>query len=439
METSERKAVTLCVFVGLLLIFACGPAWAIPVKLPSGKVIDLTPGQVELLKQSPGVYYFDHRPDKVINERIRHWTLIELPQELGGGFIIGTPQNLAQGLELIDARKIQDSEIQAAELSSEESDSKTDIKPAGTKDATHQHDWRLSIDIGYRTDDVDWNIAGLTPTMFLIPALQGQSVNILSELTWSDLEIIQLELGLARIFPNRFVLKGTFAYGVVFDGDNQDSDYAGNNRTFEFSRSNNSADDGSTADVSIGFGYNLSFFTDVIGLSPLIGLSYHEQNLTLTEGVQTVSNFGWPTPLGPFSGLDSSYDASWWGPWIGLESNVRIYKTDGTSLAHEFLIGIEYHRVVDYYAAATWNLRADLAQPKSFEHDADGSGIVYWARWNYFFSPQWGLSLSGKYQEWETDPGKVRIFGAFGGEAETPLNEVNWESFSLMVGVTCRF
>jgi hypothetical protein len=438
MITSERRCIVLCILVGLLVIFACGPARAIPVRLPSGKVIDLTPGQVELLKQSPGVYYFNHRPDKIINERIRHWTLIELPQELGGGFLIGRPQNLAQGLEMLDAREIQDSGIQASKSSPEGSDSKAGIKPAGTKVAPHQHDWQWSIDIGYRTDDIDWNIAGFTPTIFLIPPLQGVYVNILSELSWSNLEIFQMEFSLERRIQRKYKIRGTFAYGVIFDGENQDSDYAGNNRTFEFSRANNSADDGSTSDVSIGFGYNFSFLSDAIGLTPLIGFSYHSQNLTMTEGVQNVSDFGWPSALGPFPGLNSSYDAKWYGPWVGLDLNARIYKRDGTSLAHEILFGIEYHWA-NYHAEANWNLRTDFDHPKSFEHEADGSGIVFWAGYNYFFNPQGSLNLSGKYQEWQTDPGIDRIFFSNGTVAETRLNEVNWESYSLMLGATFRF
>jgi hypothetical protein len=418
--------------VGLLVIFACGPAWAIPVTLPSGKVIDLTPGQVELLKQSPGVYYFNHRPDKIINEKIRHWTLIELPQELDGGFLIGRPQNLAQGLEMIDAREIQDGGIAASKSSPEGSDSKAGIKPAGTKDAPHQHDWQLSIDIGYRTDDFDWNIAG---------DISGNNPNILSELTWSDLEILQLEFGVAKIFPNGFVLKGEIAYGFILDGENQDSDYFGDNRTGEFSRSNNSANDGSTSDVSIGLGYynpvlsvpissvwNFSLGTTL----PIIGFSFHGQNLTITEGFQTIP------PLGPFPGLNSSYDAEWYGPWVGLELNAKIYKRDVTSPAHEFLFGIEYHWA-DYYAEANWNLRTDLAHPKSFEHEADGSGIVFWFGHNYFFNPQWSLNIIYKYQKWETDPGIDRVFFADGTEAVTRLNEVNWKSSAFMVGVTRSF
>jgi hypothetical protein len=426
MVTTERRGIVLCLFVGLLIIVACGPAWAIPVTLPSGKVIDLRPDQVELLKESPGVYYFDHRPDKVINGKIRHWALIELPQELGGGFIIGSPQNLAQGLDMLDARDIGDSRIEASKSNPEATDSLVGIKPTASGDKgrfPRQNPWRYTFNIGYRNDDLDWNIAGDS---------SGNNPNILSELTWSDLEIFQLEFAVERNFPNRLKLKGSLAYGFIFDGENQDSDYLGNNRTLEFSRSNNSADDGNTSDVSIGLGYSIPLLREDFIVTPLVGFSFHGQNLTITEGFQTIPL------LGPFPGLNSSYDARWYGPWVGLELNARIYNRDGTSLAHEILFGIEYHWA-DYYAEANWNLRAVFAHPKSFEHEADGSGIVLGAGYNYFFNPQWSLGISGKYQEWETDPSIHRIFLAVGGEVETRLNEVNWESFSLMFGVTYRF
>ncbi len=409
MVTSERRGIVLCVLVGLLIIFVCVPAWAIPVRLPSGKVIDLNANQVEWLKQEHGIYYFENRPQKLTAGNIQHWIMIELPAEHGGGFLIGTPQNIAHGLATVGAVKIPDA------MPPVESDPEV---PASPSEATPSGQWQWSFNTGYRNDDLDWNIAGST-------------VNILSELTWSDLEIFQLEFAVARNFPNRFKLKGSLAYGLIFDGENQDSDYAGNNRTLEFSRSNNSTDDGNTSDVLIGLGYFFPLLTKDFIATPLVGFSFHGQNLTITEGFQTVP------PLGPFPGLNSSYDAKWYGPWVGLELNFSIYKRD-VPLAHQILIGIEYHWA-DYYAEANWNLRTDLAHPKSFEHEADGSGIVVRAGWDFIFNPQWGLSFSGKYQEWETDPGIHRVFFADGTEAVTRLNEVNWKSSAFMVGVTRSF
>lgn len=425
MLTSQRGRKLLVLFVAMGILFAGDPAIAVPVTLSSGKVVDLTARQVELLKQSPGIYYFDHRPENIVSQRVRHWVLVDLPETLGGGFLIGTPQNLAQGFSMTGVREIPDTETSSQMMSAEPSNSQIENTPAGFGDT--RRDWQWSFDIGYRIDDIDWSIAGPAP-----PALGGNYVNVLSQLTWSDLEIIQFEFGLAKTFPNRLLLKGSLAYGQIFDGENQDSDYAGNNRTLEFSRSNNSSDDGDTWDATIGLGYYLPLLSDTFRIIPLAGFSVHAQNLSITEGFQTIP------PLGPFPGLNSSYDTLWYGPWIGLDMMVRKYKNNGMLLAHEITLGIEYHWV-EYDAEANWNLRTDLAHPVSFEHEADGSGVVFSAGYSYFFNPQWSMDFNGRYQKWETDPGIDRIFFADGTEAETPLNEVSWESFTIMVGVTCRF
>ena len=44
------------------------------------------------------------------------------------------------------------------------------------------------------------------------------------------------------------------AYSWIFDGKNQDSGYAGGDRTLEFSRSNNNSDEGNMLDASFGIG-----------------------------------------------------------------------------------------------------------------------------------------------------------------------------------------
>ena len=80
---------------------------------------------------------------------------------------------------------------------------------------------------GYRVDDLNWNIAG---------DINGNNPNIISELTWDDLESYQLKFQGRLVWPNLIALRGSLAYGWLFDGKNQDSDYSGDNRTFEYSR-----------------------------------------------------------------------------------------------------------------------------------------------------------------------------------------------------------
>ncbi len=277
---------------------------------------------------------------------------------------------------------------------------------------------------GYRQDDLDWNIGGF----FL-----GEYVNVLSELTWDDIESYQVKFQGSLVWPNIVALKGHANYGWIFDGDNQDSDYAGNNRTLEFSRSNNSADDGSVWDVSLAIGYPLRWGKSIVGtFTPLAGYSRHEQNLKITDGFQTIP------PTGSFSGLDSSYDTEWEGPWIGIDLNFRAAKIESVADRLEAFFTYEYHWA-DYEAEADWNLRQDFRRPRSFVHDADGQGFVIRAGLNFVLQRNLALNFNFDYQDWSTDSGTDKIFFADGTTAKTRLNEVNWTSYSLGLGLSVRF
>lgn len=297
----------------------------------------------------------------------------------------------------------------------------------------------VNLKAGYRIDQFDWNIAGNNA---------GTNPNILSELTWEDLEIYQVQLGSSLTIGNRqrlarVHLLGMLGYGSIFDGENQDSDYAGDNRTLEFSRSNNSADNGSVFDFSVGGGPEFGRQNDKWRITPLVGFSYHEQNLQMTDGNQTVSeqliadDFFSPDQvtlpsLGSFAGLDSRYHSEWYGPWLGLK--LIFQPVDRWQLSGN----LEYHWA-DYYGEANWNLRSDLAHPVSFKHWADGNGLILGAGVKRDFKKVWSFDLSMNYQNWQTDSGTVIVYLSDGTRGGTRLNEVNWESFSVMAGLTRRF
>lgn len=150
----------------------------------------------------------------------------------------------------------------------------------------------FTLSAGYRVDDLGWSIAG---------DINGNNPNVLSELTWDDVESYQLKFQGSIVWPDIIAFRGYANYGWIFDGDNHDSDYLGDNRTFEFSRSNNSTDDDYVWDASLAIGYPFRFGHAVVGtITPLLGYSYHEQNLNIADGNQIIPE------LGPFSGLDSS-------------------------------------------------------------------------------------------------------------------------------------
>ena len=282
--------------------------------------------------------------------------------------------------------------------------------------------FQLEVLGGYRKDNMVWSIAGDET---------GQNPNILSELTWEDLEMSQTTAKSRVIFFDYFVAEARGSYADIYEGKNQDSDYAGNERTGEFSRSNNRAHDGETFDIegSFGFRFPLKSDDDMLDdadnawVTLMGGYSHHEQHLVITDGFQSIPAFG------EFDDLNSRYTSEWKGPFVGLEFEARKEKLSG------FIRG-EYHWV-DYYGVGNWNLREEVSHPRSFEHIAKGKGLVLNLGGGYQITNWWEVNVEGTLQRWTAGPGIDRTF--FFNDAfilETQFNEVTWNSYSVMLGTT---
>lgn len=285
----------------------------------------------------------------------------------------------------------------------------------------------LSVSVGQRKDNLNWSIA-------------GNAVNVLSELKWENLAITQLQVAGEFHLKNDRRLRARVGYGAIGSGANQDSDYNGNNRTQEFSRSNNKAG-GDVLDASIGMGKMLRLRDPSAGKSfyvtPVAGLSLHQQNLTMTDGVQTLCVPPVCTsPLGPFPGLASSYDAQWMGPWLGAEARVE------TEQGWAMMANAEYH-LVEYSAKADWNLRTDpvtgFAHPVSFRHTATGEGFVLSLGASYPVADKWKINFTMEHQQWTTRAGSDQVFLANGTVAYARLNGVNWDSTAYNLGIVRKF
>ena len=232
-------------------------------------------------------------------------------------------------------------------------------------------------------------------------------------------------------------LKWDMGGGIIVSGQNQDSDYLGDNRTGEYSRSNNNSDDGVMIDALVGLGPQFSHLQRRLSWSILFGLSYHGQNLTMTDGYQTIDLIS--NDIGPFHGLDSTYEAKWWGAWIGTDVKMSPWARVNLSLHYEF-------HLVEYEAEANWNLRSYLAHPVSFEHWGtgdfgltDGYGMVGGIVAEIKLYDAWYLSLEGNYKTFQMKNGVDRVYFSDGTIADTRLNEVNWDSWCAMVGISYQF
>ncbi|MBF0284767.1 MAG: hypothetical protein HQL51_09940 [Magnetococcales bacterium] len=293
------------------------------------------------------------------------------------------------------------------------------------------NDSSSDIALGYRQDNLKWTIAGNAA---------GNGPNILSELDWTNLEIQQVEARTRLTFTNDLYLRGGLSLGRIVKGQNRDSDYDGADHAQEWSRSENSAKDGQVWDASLGFGYVILRDKGFLGdsrLMPLVGYSYHEQDLRIRDGKQTVSGVstrdGSVAPaLGPIAGLDSSYTAQWRGPWMGLDYASHLPEK------WDLFASYEFHWAA-YEGDANWNLRTDLAHPVSFHQSADATGHLLEVGLARELEGKWSLNAVGRVQDWSTLEGVHRQNNANGTFVESRFNGAEWDSYTLMLGASYRY
>ena len=293
-------------------------------------------------------------------------------------------------------------------------------------------DSNLELGVGYRVDNLKWSIAG-----------GSNGPDIMSELEWRDIQSAELNLQYKAVALHTIYLRGNADVAFVFDGQNQDSDYAGNQRTLEYSRSLNTAEKGTLYDLSLGLGMQFSVLFNTFTLAPLLGYSFHSQHLTMTEGTQVVDTFSIPPRIGSFPGLDSAYTTHWYGPWIGLDFGCNV-------LGKLALEGYYEFHIVRYSANGHWNLRTDFLD--DFIHKSNGIGNVVFLKAQYALTDNLSVGISTRYQTWHARPGLDRtyikteianklsgIFEKITGRSETRLNSVNWHAITTSVLLAYHF
>ena len=131
--------------------------------------------------------------------------------------------------------------------------------------------------------------------------------------------------------------------------------------------------------------------------------------------------------------MDSTYEANWYGPWAGLYNELNF--TRYVQFWNEIQVHYAY-----YEATADWNLREDFQHPKSFAHEAEGTGIVARTGGRFFIYDDLFMDLSITYNDWEADKkGIDTVYFADGSTVETRFNGVNWQSLGAAIGIHYDF
>lgn len=281
--------------------------------------------------------------------------------------------------------------------------------------------WEAGVGVGYRVDRFSWNIAG---------DIDGENPNVLSELTWSDMQIAEIRAD-AAIWPRNgaWGIVADGHYGVIVDGDNQDSDYAGDFRTFEFMRSR-SKGDGEVGSANLGLAYRKRVYDTSAERHALItaalGYGMHSQWLNIKDGRQVI-----PTDE-PLDGLNSRYDAEWEGPWASIVIAMELNEQTTLDLGFRF-------DDLDYEAEADWNLRDDFAHPVSFRQYSSGTGLTATLGMTRRVSSRWSVQGALQYKDWSAEDGLDRVYGADGTILDTRFNGADWQSLGAWVQTRYRY
>lgn len=298
------------------------------------------------------------------------------------------------------------------------------------------YDLDISVKSGYRTSELKWSIGG-----------DGISVpNILSELKWEKIHGYEFQPSVEYTQKTGslkgLTIQASINKSITASGENQDSDYLGNNRTFEFSRSNNSSDAGHAEGFSGSIGYAFDFSRDrkknIIRFKTLVGYAMQNQNFVMRDGVQTIAtdenSVPIPGALGPFDGLRSSYDMELSMPFIAMELESYFYDVHRLKIRGQFSRGT-------YNGTGHWNLRDDFAQPDSFKQTADGNGFLLGAEYGWEFYPHVQFTLSSNFNYFKASRGDDTTFLS-DGTTVTAINgfrEAKFQSMDYLAGLNYRF
>lgn len=291
-------------------------------------------------------------------------------------------------------------------------------------------DTAIWLGTGYRQDKLDWNIAGSEGTP-----------NVMSELTWKDLQMVEVSGGISGELFCIGAYRINADYAWILHGKNRDSDYAGDDRTIEYSRSKSRASKGEAYDLKAGIGKSYAFFEDCLIITPLTGYALMEQHLTMYHGTQVIDLLGFG--LGPIHGLHSRYNTRWQSPWVGLD---LLFQPDCDFTLYG---SFEYHWPY-YKAKGHWNLRTDFIG--DFIHRGNGHGCWSTIAASYGLCSGLNCGISGEFLIFKIKDGSDttkfidvltdtngNILGEQVFTGRTKLNEVNYRSYRLQAFLSYVF
>lgn len=321
--------------------------------------------------------------------------------------------------------------------------------------------WSLST--GVRKSSFDWDLASDT-TGTATP-------NIDHEQSWSDNWTAEIKGKVRHVEPaDIFFIKGGVqleaeaSAGYTLNGRSSLSSYAGDDRTLEYLRQTFKKNSGEAIGgaVSVGYKINLTgtpgrnarallrspspkssagkmmkqrrFQHELehagpyISVTPLIGYGVDQQTYHREDAYQHLPDANPDAPdVGPFH-TESDFIANWYGPFIGLETEIKDRK-------NMLRLRGEYHDLSYYAKGVEASRAADLKQDPTYDQEADGKGLLLNAEYAYALADDYALTLDATWRRRKTDAGTYTQYPLDGNDYKTRLNGAEDSTAGMRIGV----
>ncbi|AMP98400.1 hypothetical protein AY601_1483 [Pedobacter cryoconitis] len=279
-----------------------------------------------------------------------------------------------------------------------------------SKGTTEKNTIELQVYGAYSTADFDWSIAGNS---------LGQNPNVLSEVKWKNIKGPGMGLDIRLNIWSPIFLKVNYQRNSIKSGKVSDTDYAADDRMNPGYQANLNSNEGFSYHYAVAGGYEFKL-NPLLKLSPFAGYLKSAQHLHLKDFKEETDP--------AIKTLNSTYQANWTGPMIGIEANLRL----GNQLSIHAMLN---YKQLKYNATADWNLIDAFVHPVSFRHTANGNGTDGFLQINFRFNPVLSVFIRGNYSYANTGKGTDELFLADGQEVQSQFNGATRHGTGLAAGL----
>ena len=165
------------------------------------------------------------------------------------------------------------------------------------------------------------------------------------------------------------------------------------------------------------------------------GYSWYGDSIRISEGnqLQSVDVFGGGTqPLGPFSGLHSTYKLHWQGVRFGFREQTKF--TDALTMEGK----LAYSPNMEYLGEGYWNLRSEFFNP-SFRHTAKGTIMEFSASLEWKLTASLLLNAGYRGTFYAANDGVDRTFFSDGTQSGIKLEKVRNSRTGWLLGLALKY